>query len=158
MDEHVAYQELVSRRWRAGEPVDVFVADLKHLASLASLEERTVRLAFMNGLPAGAAMQVKATPGVKALSLAQVVELARTLMAASDVAEREGLSQWTGWTEGARAKVTAVVGTAPKPSAKIGGEPAGLGAANAPRGQRRRCFGCSEEGHFVRDCPYDNAR
>ena len=104
VDEHVAYRELVTRRWRSGEPVDVFVADLRRLASLASMPERSVRMAFMNGLPAKVGMQVKSTPGVKAMTLVQVVELARILMAACEIADLGPVpgnaeATWAGWTD-----------------------------------------------------------
>ena len=102
----------------------------------------------MNGLPGRTATQVKTTPGVKAMTLGQIVELARTLMASADVAEMAAFPRATGRYTNQPAEVVAAAETVVKRT----GAPTTM---TAPRGRCRRCFRCSEEGHFVRDCPYD---
>ena len=145
VDEHVAYRELVTRRWRDGEPVDVFVADLRRLASLSSMPERSVRMAFMNGLPTRIGMAVKSTPGVKTMALVQVIELTRILMAASEVPEMGLFPEGGERAAGARTDVgAAAVASAPS---RTGG---GRGRSRATR--PFRCFRCGEEGHMVRNC------
>ena len=107
VDEHVAFGNLVTRHWRDGDPVEVYVAELPRLASLANVPERVVRMVLLNGLPTMIGMQLKMTPDVKAMGLDQVVALARSLMAAAtgtfdgvpsawvpDVSAR-GAGQWT---------------------------------------------------------------
>ena len=147
VDEHVAYRELVTRRWRDGEPVDVFVADLHRLASLSGMSERSVRMAFMNGLPVGIGMPVKSTPGVKTMSLVQVVELARTLMAANEAPRMEPFPEDLGRPRSGQTEVGAAAVDAAPGRAR--------GGQGCPRMTRRRfrCFGCGEEGHMVRNCP-----
>ena len=135
VDEHVAFGDLVTRHWRDGEPVDVYVAELWRLASLAVVPERVVRMVLLNGLPTTIGMQLKTTPGIKAMSLDQVVALARSLMAAA-------MGTFDGGPSGSVAGCVS-----------LGGGPVDVGAVAAAKGRRLRCFGCSKEGHFVRDCP-----
>ena len=121
MDEHVAFQELVTRRWREGEPVDVFVADLRRLASLAGVQERVVRMVLLNGLLGQVGMQIKTTPGIKTMTMDQVVTLARALMAAA-------MGQWDqGMVQGA--------------GRHSGVDHAEVGAV-AAEGRCLKCFGC----------------
>ena len=141
VDEHVAYRELVARRLRDGEPVDVFVADLRRLASLADMPERSVRMAFLNGLPSRVEMAVKTAPGVKGMSMAQVIDLARVLMATSEATEARLATEAgeTTWVD---------IGAA----AASGGARGGRGRPRQA-GWRFRCYRCGEEGHMVRECP-----
>ena len=140
MDEHVAFQELVTLRWREGEPVDVFVADLRRLASLAGVQERVVRMVLLNGLPGQVGMQIKTTPRIKTMTMDQVVTLARALMAAATGQWEQGMVQGAvrrpGFSGVDHAEVGAVV----------------------TEGRRLKCFGCLEEGHFIRNCPNAKAR
>ena len=140
IDEHVVFQDLVSRSWREGEPVDVYVATLRRLASLAGVGERVVRMVLLNGLPVRVGMPLKTTPSIKEKTLDQVVELARCLMAAAS--ESPQLGSFHGSMEHV---------------AHIGGPQGDVGAA-AVGGRRIRCFGCSETGHFVRNCPNGRQR
>ena len=127
VDENVAFCDLVSRRWREGEAVDVYVAELRRLASLSGSPEHVVRLVLLNGLPEKVGLQLKTTPDIKKMSLDQVVDLARRIMAAT----------------------TGPLGPGPLPGPV---KPVSIGAA-AVDGKRFRCYGCSEEGHMVRNCP-----
>ena len=140
MDEHVAFCTLVSRKWKEGESVDVYVAELKRLASVAGTEERTVRMVFMSGLPDRVGNQLKTTPGIKRMELKQVVELARKIMAAM-VGPLE-----PGPLVGSSA--TAMVTDA---TWEVG---AAVTAGQGPL----KCFYCAEEGHVVRVCPKKQQR
>ena len=140
VDEHVAFCTLVSRKWKDGESVDVYAAELKRLASVAKSDVRTVRMVFMSGLPDKVGSQLKTTPGVKAMEFKQVVELAREVMAAT-VGPLE-----PGPLLGSSAAAFVEVETAPWD----------VGAASGPvsgPGKPLKCFYCTEEGHVVRVCP-----
>ena len=140
VDEHVAFCELVARKWKEGESVDVYVAELKRLAALASSPERTVRMVLMSGLPEKVGSQLKTTPGIKQMQLKQVVDLAREVMAATvgplEPGPLLGSSSAASFVE---------VETAPWD----------VGAASGPGGPGKplKCFYCAEEGHVVRVCP-----
>ena len=76
-----AYQSFVSRRLNVGESVDVYVADLKRLASLVSsnLDESWIKCAFVSGLPEQIQAQLKAASSVEDMTLQKVIERSRTL-------------------------------------------------------------------------------
>ena len=135
VDKHVAFCELVSRKWKDGESVDVYIAELKRLASLAGSPERTVRMVLMNGLPEKVGLQLKTTPNVKEMELKQVVALARRLMAATNGPLDPG--------------------PLPGPVISVTNKRTGqweVGAA-AMQNRQLKCFFCSEEGHIIRFCP-----
>ena len=135
----MAFCTLVSRRWKEGESVDVYAADLKRLAAVAKSDERTVRMVFMSGLPDKVGSQLKTTPGIKQMDLKQVVELARKVMAAT-VGPLE-----PGPLLGASAATTEMY-------REVETAPWDVGATSGP-GKPLKCFYCAEEGHVVRVCP-----
>ena len=145
VDEHVAFCTLVSRKWKDGESVDVYAAELKRLASVAKSDVRTVRMVFMSGLPDKVGTQLKTTPGIKAMEFKQVVELAREVMAATAGPLEPG--PLLGPLLGANAAAFVEVETAPWD----------VGAASGP-GKPLKCFYCTEEGHVVRMCPKKQQR
>ena len=141
VDEHVAFCTLVSRKWKEGESADVYVAELKRLATVAKADERTVRMVFMSGLPDKVGNQLKTTPGVKQLGLRQVVELARKIMAAAVGPLEPG----------------PLLGSSAAAFVEVEPGPWDVGAAS---GQEKplKCFYCAEEGHVVRVCPKKQQR
>ena len=140
VDENVAFCTLVSRRWRDGEAVDVYVAELRRLASLSNTPERVVRLVFLNGLPEKVGLQLKTTPNIRDMAMEQVLDLARRLMAA--------------------APGPLAPGPLPGPTSVLPGERRGHWEVGAAASEDRlfRCFGCSGEGHMVRNCPSTNRK
>ena len=136
VDEHMAFCTLVSRRWKDGESVDVYAAELKRLASVAKSDERTVRMVFMSGLPDKVGTQLKTTPGIKAMDFKQVVELAREVMAATAGPLEPG----------------PLLGSSAAAFVEVETAPWDVGAASGP-GKPLKCFYCTEEGHVVRMCP-----
>ena len=54
-DKYTAHDQIISRKLRAGESVDVFLSDLSRLAQLfGGLSEKGLTYAFVAGLPEGA--------------------------------------------------------------------------------------------------------
>ena len=74
-----AYESLVSRRLQPDEAVDVYLDDLRRLASQICLTEadELVRLQFVRGLPAALHQHVELMPGVDAMGLNELVERVR---------------------------------------------------------------------------------
>ena len=129
----LAYEQFASRKWRAGEPVDVYLAALRRLAKLADVEsEALLRRAFIVGLPSDVSRELRAMTNVGLTALPAIVDRARALMAETSLSESVAAS--------AEAVVRARRGHA------VGGR-----SANKNRGESRRCFRCGGP-HFVRDC------
>ena len=73
-DKFLAYDEFRNRVWRNGETVDVFLADLKHLAHLANIKfednkEEIIELVFLMGLPSRVTAQLRTTLKIETLDL-----------------------------------------------------------------------------------------
>lgn len=149
-----AYEEFTSRRLMMGESVDVFLADLARLARLVtdSNTDGWLKCAFVNGLPEEAKAQLQAACSLSDMSLSDVVEKARNL-----VATREACLVSFRSKRGERAAPTGKVGAAmcfrcgenghisrycPK-RAGVGGDGGAL----------RSCFVCGERGHLAAACP-----
>ena len=119
--------------------MDVYVAELKRLATVAGSSERTVRMVLLSGLPDKVGNQLKTTPGIKQMELKQVVELARKIMAAT-----------VGPLEPGPLLGSSVASAVSAMEIEPGSWD--VGAASSP-GKPLKCFYCAEEGHVVRVCP-----
>lgn len=121
----LAYEQLTRRVWQ-DEPVDVYLTDLRRLARLAGVETDTLLMrAFVVGLPSQVSRELRASARVSSLSLAELVERARSLMA-----ELVGSS---------------VVAVAAKGTSY-------QGLNRDKRIQERKCFSCGGP-HLLRACP-----
>lgn len=88
-----AFEQLTTRQWRAGEPVEVFLAALRRLAKLASVEsDALLRRAFIVGLPLSVSRGLRTMAKVDTLPLADIVDRARALMAESAVSATAAVS------------------------------------------------------------------
>uniref|UniRef100_A0A5S6Q4C2 Uncharacterized protein n=1 Tax=Trichuris muris TaxID=70415 RepID=A0A5S6Q4C2_TRIMR len=122
-DPFAAYDEFSCRKLRNGESPDVFLADLRRLASLfGGVPEKAMMCAFIAGLPESVRRLLRASSRLGELSLNQVLVQARAVL--SD--ERPAIVQ------------DSCMG------AKESWPPANVG--------ERRCYECDEVGHFARDC------
>ena len=145
LDEHAAYDAFSSRRLQAGESADVYLADLRRLATLfGGVPDRTLACAFVAGLPDEARQIIRAGSRAEALSLQSV--LARTGAILSD---------------------DRVAAAAAARGGNLARCQAGRGAENLarcqddrrrpvrdPRRQReRRCWTCGQPGHLAAACP-----
>ena len=81
-NEFSAYEQFSARKYNEGEGVDVYLADLRRLAMLfGSTEERTLRCAFVVGLPEYVSKQLRALSNIESLRLSDIVSRARYLVA-----------------------------------------------------------------------------
>jgi hypothetical protein len=84
----VAYEELTVRKWRRGEAVDVYMAELRRLAKLAEVtDEMVIRRQFIVGLPPVVSRELRAMKDVSSASLSSILSRARALMAESSVSQ-----------------------------------------------------------------------
>lgn len=77
-----AFDTLRSRSWKAGEAVDVYLADLRRLAGLAGIhDEAFIRCSFVCGLPLDVSVQLRAAAQIGTMTLAAIADQARVLVA-----------------------------------------------------------------------------
>jgi len=123
-----AYEQLVSRRLAIGESVDVYLADLTRLAKLvAKVDEDWLKCAFVFGLPEEMKSQMHVACSLMAMSLAEVVEKARSLEASREACCVVAAKETSHRVE------------------RGGGRVSGRG--------NRACYNCGEDGHVSRLCP-----
>lgn len=81
-DRFRAYGDFVQRRLQSGEPVDVYLSDLRRLAGKVSggLPEEWLVCAFVSGLPDDVSVNLKSACKLESMSLGEVVERARIVM------------------------------------------------------------------------------
>jgi hypothetical protein len=151
-DKFEAYEEFHTRTRRAGEPVEVFLSELRRLAALAGLETDALLLsAFVTGLPRTVSAQLRAVPKIGDMALDEVVSTARSLM--SDVVRQEKNNN-SDLLFGAVAKIeTAALGKrAPSTTTR----PLQCFGCGGPHPRRlcpqRKCFRCGEVGHLISAC------
>ena len=138
VNRYVAYEMFSRRVWKEGEPVDVFITDLRKLSRLAGMEgEEAIRCAFVVGLPTAVSRELRASSSVDEMTLPQLLDRARALMAELHVGERS------------------VVAVSAAPSARKlerEAEPRPAKEAEARAGRVMWCFRCGGP-HMIRNCP-----
>ena len=138
LDGYAAYEAFASRRLRPGEAADVYLADLRRLATLfGDLPERALVCAFVAGLPDTVRQVIRAGSRAESLDLAAVVARTRAVLSDDRLAAAAAAAP-------PRGDAAMQVGTRSRP-------------AGAPRRQRdRRCWTCGRLGHFAAACPEGN--
>ena len=132
LDQFAAYDAFTGRRLRPGESPDVFLADLRRLATLfGGVSDRALVCAFVSGLPDTVRHAVRAGSRAEALDLPGVLSRARAVLSDECVA----------------AAAAAVVPRGNGPRAPRTGQP------GPPRRRGPRCWTCGEVGHISTACP-----
>ena len=129
-----AYEQFIRRVWR-DEPVDTYLTDLRRLARLADVaSDGLIKKAFVVGLPRAVSRELRASSKMDGLTLPQLVERARVLLAETQVVDKF---------------VTAV---AVSPSDV--GQVVAVAAADGDRrpGKAVKCYRCGGP-HIMRYCP-----
>lgn len=84
-DQFSAYDALINRKWRIGESVDAYFADIKRMITLVnqgtlSGTEEWVKCAFVNGLPENSQRQLKILCSLGEMEMEIVLEKTRNLL------------------------------------------------------------------------------
>ena len=141
-----AYEAFVSRRYVTGESVDVYLSELHRLGRLVSstTTDSWIKCAFIAGLPENVKSQLKAACSLETMSLALVVERARSLTNAQETCGAVGL------------------GKEKRPIICFNCRQPGHLSSNCTE-KRHQCRGgrpyrgtrlfCGDKGHFIAKCP-----
>ena len=128
MDRLAAYDAYASRRLQPGESADVYLADLRRLASLyGGVPESALACAFISGLPDAVRKTIRAGTRAEALDLASILVRARAVLSDERVAV----------------------------AAAVAREDTSRRAPNVRMVKRppKRCWICSESDHIAATCP-----
>ena len=129
VDKFAAYELFTARRLRAGESVDVYLADLQQMASLfGGLSEESLSCAFVAGLPESTKQLLRAGARMEGLTLSEILDRSRAVLR----------------DEGAGPEIAAALTRRGPPARR----------PDASRGPDRRvvCFVCGRPGHVARQC------
>ncbi|KRZ59047.1 hypothetical protein T02_3184 [Trichinella nativa] len=124
-DPFVAYDQFVSRKLGPDESPDVFLAELRRLATLfGGVSEKALACAFVAGLPENVRQQLRVRSRMGYLGLSQILTRARAIITDERPVDA--------------------------PNTCLSARGPGVQSPTAPPGQR--CFECGRPNHFARDC------
>ena len=142
----LAYEQFASRKWAAGEPVDVYLSALRRLSKLAGVEsDALLKRAFVVGLPAAVSRELRAMAKVESSPLTAVVDRARALMAEQMFSKSVVVATAASTGGAARSRCT-----------RCGGQHS-TGSCSRKSGPSNarpvvKCWSCGHDGHLSRDC------
>lgn len=126
-DAYIAYEQFIARRLKPGESADVYLADLRNLATLfGGIPEKALTCAFVAELPDSVRQLLRASSRIETLVLEEVLARARAVMNEDQ----------------------ACVGT----GAVAAGVRYEARSQQPNKRDLRTCFECGEPNHIARDC------
>lgn len=152
-DRFCAYEQFIGRKLRDGEAVDVYLADLRRLATLfGGMSDAGLACAFVAGLPDSARRTLRAGSRMESMDLGEILNRARAvLVEESGGVVAAGLSRLPGHRNEQTGE--AVI------SCRSCGQPNHYARdCQAGRGERRggrsslRCYRCRRQGHIASSC------
>lgn len=167
VDEFSAYDQLVCRRLESGEPVDVYIADIRRLAELSGgLNEKAIVSAFVHGLPHHVRRTLRTNARMTEMSVQQLVESACGIIA-DDGAAAAGAELG----EVRRGECTCTCCRRRRLTAHRDGDtgqlqnccrhsPEHVSSSQSNEHSGRRsvwCFRCRQRGHIAAQCPKKRA-
>ena len=161
VDKYAAYEQFSVRRLRAGESVDVYLAELQQLSTLfGGLCEEGLGCAFVAGLPDSVKQMLRAGARMESLSLSEIVDRARAVLReecgapelVAAVARREPYDRSQGPSGRRRERGPCFLCGRPGHIARECSTRGGGGARAV------RCFRCDKQGHIAARCPENEER
>lgn len=123
IDPFMAYEQFAARKLRNGESPDVFLAELRRLASLfGGMSDKGLACAFVAGLPENVRQLLRAGSRMESLDLSQILTRARAVI-------KDDYSSGS---------LDACLGA--------------VSESGAALQQSQRCYECNGLNHFARDC------
>jgi len=157
-DSFLAYEQFIARKLQPGETVDVFLAELRKLAtSLGGLSDKVLSCAFVAGLPDAVRQLLRASCRMDTLTVEQLLARARAIMTEeSDVVAAARIDvtssrKFTGATSGP----VCYECNLPNHLAKdclLRRRTGTVARGGRGRGEIR-CFRCACYGHIASSCP-----
>jgi hypothetical protein len=154
MNQLKAYETFMNRRLAMAESVDVYLADLKRIASLVSgtVDEDWIKCSFVCGLPDEVKSQLQAACSLATMALHEVVEKARSLVASKEVcftsvARGSGIGRGRGMMQCYRCNGFGHIARE-CPSNHKENRRSDRGSVGDDRG----CINCGKPGHTARTC------
>ena len=153
-DKFISYEMFIDRKLRDGESVDVYLAELKQLASLfGGLSEDGLSCALMAGLPDAVKQMLRAGARMESLTLTEIVERVRailreeqTVQGASAVLEQPQRAKSFACSDGFK--------SASRSNSRPQRNMATASSVGRSNGQRKiQCYCCAGWGHIAAQCP-----
>lgn len=151
MNRFAAYSTFSKRVWEQGEPVEVYLSDLKRLAGLARInDDELIRCAFVVGLPTDVSCHLRSSSKINDLTIDDIADMAKVYLveqASSNamVAVRKPPSRnspQSSQMQGSYNRASTI-------SCHVCG---GNHLARVCTQRKITCWTCGEQGHTSRDC------